>query len=277
MSVKCSNCGLVSFTDNDACRRCGMALSAPGPGGWYPEPQNPGSVVDAAPSYGTAPGGGAASQNWGSSPQGWPPQSDGYGQAGYGNQGYGNQGYDGGYASQAFGGTQGTYAPSYGQQGQYGGYAPGYGHAGYMATPYVMADRGMRLLASIVDGVVMYGPFGLCILFGVMVGDAAILVGALLGFIAILAMLVVQIVMLCQRGQTIGKRMLGIRIVKHDTGENGGGVPNVVLRGVVPAAIGLVPYIGPLFSLINICFIFAADRRCIHDHIAGTIVVQGDP
>jgi hypothetical protein len=48
----------------------------------------------------------------------------------------------------------------------------------------------------------------------------------------------------------------------------------VILRGFIPGLIGAIPYIGPLFSLVNVLFIFREDYRCVHDHIAGTIVVQ---
>jgi uncharacterized RDD family membrane protein YckC len=252
-----------------------MPLAPQAPGGWYPEPQNPGSVVDATPSYGGGPAGSAGAQDWGSNAQGWSTPADGYGNAGYGNQGYG-----GGYGSQAYGGTQGTYAPPYGQQGQYGGYAPSYGYAGYAVPQYELADRGMRLLAAIIDSIVVYVPAIGLIVLGVAMGKEAPVVavlGVAAGALYALGIVIAQIVMLCQRGQTIGKRVLGIRIVKVDTGQNGGGVTNVILRSLVPGLIGWIPYIGPLFGLINVCFIFAQDRRCIHDHIAGTVVVTGDP
>jgi hypothetical protein len=41
-------------------------------------------------------------------------------------------------------------------------------------------------------------------------------------------------------------------------------------------AIGLVPIIGPIYSIVDVLFIFRDDRRCIHDHIAGTRVVVAD-
>ena len=140
-----------------------------------------------------------------------------------------------------------------------------------------MADRGIRLVAAIIDTLCLYAPFLAAVILGVMAGEAGIIVGVILGLLGMLGVFITQIVMLCQRGQTIGKRVLGIRIVKIDTGENGGGVTNVILRGLVPSLIGFVPYVGPLCSLVNVCFIFAADRRCVHDHIASTVVVRGDP
>ncbi len=39
-------------------------------------------------------------------------------------------------------------------------------------------------------------------------------------------------------------------------------------------AASIVPFVGGLFALIDALFIFRKDHRCIHDHIAGTKVVQ---
>ena len=77
-------------------------------------------------------------------------------------------------------------------------------------------------------------------------------------------------VLLTKDGQTLGKHVLGIRIVKRDTGENGGFVRNVLLRFIFNRLLGIIP----LYGLVDILFIFRGDRRCIHDMIAGTQVVN---
>ena len=71
-------------------------------------------------------------------------------------------------------------------------------------------------------------------------------------------------------GQTIGKKALKVRIVKADTGLNGGFVPNVLLRAIVNGFFGTVPF----YSLVDVLLIFRDDRRCIHDLVTGTRVVQ---
>ena len=100
----------------------------------------------------------------------------------------------------------------------------------------------------------------------------------LLGFgllaLAGVGLAIVQIWMLIKRGQTLGKRMLDIRIVRFSDEGNPGFVSAVLLRAVVPGLIGALPYLGMVFTLVDICFIFRADRRCLHDHIAGTKVVK---
>jgi uncharacterized RDD family membrane protein YckC len=48
----------------------------------------------------------------------------------------------------------------------------------------------------------------------------------------------------------------------------------VFLRNWISKLIGSVPYLGTVFHLADCLFIFREDRRCIHDHIAGTRVVR---
>lgn len=84
------------------------------------------------------------------------------------------------------------------------------------------------------------------------------------------SVVILQFVWLTQFGQTIGKRALKIRIVKHDDGENGGFVTNVLLRCWLNLLLSLIP----LYALVDVLFIFRDDRRCLHDLIAGTLVVE---
>jgi uncharacterized RDD family membrane protein YckC len=91
--------------------------------------------------------------------------------------------------------------------------------------------------------------------------------------IPLLAFVIVQVVMLVKNGQTIGKRMLGIRIVKLD-GSNPGFTNVIIMRGILPGLIGGIPMVGPVFSLIDVLLIFREDHRCVHDMLAGTIVVE---
>jgi len=46
---------------------------------------------------------------------------------------------------------------------------------------------------------------------------------------------------------------------------------NVLLRSWVNGLIGLVV---PFYGLVDILFIFGSERRCLHDLIAGTVVVK---
>ena len=72
------------------------------------------------------------------------------------------------------------------------------------------------------------------------------------------------------RGQTIGKKLVNIQIVRSKDGQNGGFVSNVLLRAIVNSFISLIP----LYLLIDTVFIFSDTKRCLHDRLAGTIVVK---
>ena len=93
-------------------------------------------------------------------------------------------------------------------------------------------------------------------------------------FVAILAFGIVQMYLLARDGQTLGKKAVRVRIVMYDDGSNPGFWRAVGLRGFVNGLFGGIPLIGPLYSLLDILFIFGPERRCIHDYLAGTRVVE---
>ena len=85
---------------------------------------------------------------------------------------------------------------------------------------------------------------------------------------------VLQITLLCLRSQTVGKLLLRIQIVEVQNGKPGGPVRAFLLRALVPTMIECIPFLGFAFWLVDTCFIFREDRRCIHDLLAGTRVVK---
>lgn len=156
-----------------------------------------------------------------------------------------------------------------------------------------LAGRGARLGSFFLDyvcsvlaatpGLIILGPTFLSIfmeaaqgrepdLSGVQAGG--MLLGIAVACLGSLIMLVVQVVMLSTRGQTIGKRLVGIRVVRHPDGSQAGFVHGWLLRNLVPGVIQCLPWIGFAFFLVDACFIFRDDKRCIHDFIAGTQVVK---
>jgi uncharacterized RDD family membrane protein YckC len=79
--------------------------------------------------------------------------------------------------------------------------------------------------------------------------------------------------LLLMRGQTIGKAILGLRIVRPD-----GGKPSafqlLASRNGLFYALMVVPAIGLLVISVDCLMIFRSSRRCLHDLLAGTIVVK---
>jgi uncharacterized RDD family membrane protein YckC len=144
------------------------------------------------------------------------------------------------------------------------------------AAPVELADRATRLGAFLLDSVILgamvYAPlfvsFALTAAMnrpnpGVLVGG--ILVG--LGGFVIWCWLTIRGVM--RSGQSIGKKLLAIRVVRTD------GSPASLgrifwLRNVVNAVLSLVP----VYWVIDPMFIFSDSRQCLHDKIADTIVIR---
>lgn len=140
-----------------------------------------------------------------------------------------------------------------------------------------LAGRGQRLGAAIIDGIIgaaMAVP--IILLLGtwdyIKAGNqpplSLILFGGILGFAAFL---LVHGHFLNTYGQTVGKRLIGIRIVNL-AGELPGLQTLIVARYLPITVVSMIPVVGSILNLVDILFIFRADRRCVHDLIAGTRV-----
>ncbi|HEY1052385.1 MAG TPA: RDD family protein [Prosthecobacter sp.] len=95
----------------------------------------------------------------------------------------------------------------------------------------------------------------------------------LLSWLMILVSLT-NIVLLTVRGQTLGKLMLGIQIVRHVDGGRAGFVKAVLLRGFLFLVVGNLRYLGMVFLVGDVLMIFRQDRRCLHDIVADTRVIK---
>lgn len=79
--------------------------------------------------------------------------------------------------------------------------------------------------------------------------------------------------LLQQYGQTLGKRIVGIAIVTMNNQKPAFG-QLVVWRYLSQWAVGQVPLVGVFLRLVDILAIFRPDKRCIHDHLAKTKVID---
>lgn len=145
----------------------------------------------------------------------------------------------------------------------------------------VKADRVTRLGAAILDFLAMGVPAGvLGVVFAAAIPQSGtddpetlMAIFGLLLFGVMGAVGIVNLVLLHRNGQTIGKKIVNIKIVRTD------GSPCALLRIVFArwlpmVVIGMVPLLGPIVSLVDVLLIFREDMRCMHDHIADTIVVR---
>ena len=83
----------------------------------------------------------------------------------------------------------------------------------------------------------------------------------------------INCVLLYKHSQTIGKRLLKIKIVRSDGSRIAFG-RLLGLRIILIQLIYQIPVAGSLFSLVDALFIFREDHKCIHDLIADTIVIN---
>lgn len=170
--------------------------------------------------------------------------------------------------------------------------------------PQTLASPWSRLLARCADGfleflaavpaLVVLGPDLMKVLQAIVAAsrdgefnleglETTRLMPALALFTALqLALLGIQIFLLTSRGQSLGKILLGVRVVRADDGEKPGFLRAWLLRelpsGTIQGLLQLVPIVGFFlrfaFVTTNYLMIFREDRRCLHDFIAGTRVVR---
>jgi uncharacterized RDD family membrane protein YckC len=161
-----------------------------------------------------------------------------------------------------------------------------------------LAGRGTRLFAAILDGSLILAPLLPILAVGIYYGVTAqmevagagagaklarlpfigaseltLVVASVIGFFGFLGVAVYQWILIGRTGQSLGKKWTGIRIERTDGVRITFGT-GVVMRNWVPKVMGAIPYLGMMFHLVDCLFIFREDRRCLHDHIAGTRVVE---
>jgi len=94
-----------------------------------------------------------------------------------------------------------------------------------------------------------------------------------LGLLADVVLIVVTTVFVYRNAQTIGKRLVGIKVARTD-GSRAGLARIFWLRYLLNSVLYWVPFLGGLYSLVDNLMIFGETRRCCHDHIADTIVIR---
>jgi uncharacterized RDD family membrane protein YckC len=184
------------------------------------------------------------------------------------------------------GGSTPPSAPQYGSAPQAGGYPPAPGSVpGGPAVP----GMGTRLLARLIDGVIVGIPLG--IIYSVVIAGAASQVetdpvtgqvteggGAfaalfpVLGLIGVLTLLY-EVGLIATRGATIGKSVLKIKVVREADGQVPGWGPSV-MRWLIPFAGSFVCGIGQYVVYLSPFFDKSGRQQGWHDKVAKTQVVS---
>lgn len=144
--------------------------------------------------------------------------------------------------------------------------------------PGELATRGTRFLAAMLDAGISIAVIWLLAKFtpinlweddGLGLWEPRISSAAS----GIVLYLVLHGYLLATRGQTIGKALFKIRIARPDGSRAQIGRILALCDG--PAFFTTIwPLLGPIYVLIDSLFIFRASRRCLHDQIADTVVLQ---
>lgn len=93
------------------------------------------------------------------------------------------------------------------------------------------------------------------------------------GLLGIVIFFVINLNFIMKSGQTIGKKIVGIKMVDINNDEVNL-TKNIIPRYAVYFLPAQIPLVGSVFSLINILFIFGAEKRCVHDFAGRTKVVK---
>ena len=151
------------------------------------------------------------------------------------------------------------------------------------ATTDRLATIGQRALARLLDALIIGLPAFVVVLSASDIDEASGTVSTpLWAQLAATAMSAVyEVVLIRQRGQTVGKRALGIEVVRVSDGKHPDWTASIV-RYLLPLLPALVPVPGVflLSPVIYLAAVFDPLRRGWHDRAAGTIVVnagQGPP
>ncbi len=151
-----------------------------------------------------------------------------------------------------------------------------------------LASRGSRFAAACIDGLIIGIPLspayvaampailragGPRTTVAIWSAIAATGVWFYVGLGVALGVLAVTAVLVHRNGQTIGKKLLGIKDVRKD-GSRAGFARIFWLRYLVNTLFTMLPVVGPLYALIDLMFIFGSARRCCHDYLADTLVVR---
>lgn len=100
------------------------------------------------------------------------------------------------------------------------------------------------------------------------------ILGMVIIFLGFIVTLGIQIYLLATRSQTLGKYIMKTQVVDFDSGQPADFVHCAILRILVNSLICGIPCVGFIYFIVDTCYIFRDDRRCIHDLIASTTVID---
>ena len=143
------------------------------------------------------------------------------------------------------------------------------------------ARFGPRLLAQLVDSLLVSVPavpIATVLPQGLYRDEESyVLLGASIAWILLRPL---QWTLLIRSGETVGKRLLGLRIARPD-GTAASAWQLLLVRPIPLALVVVAPFLvdlgfvlAPFLLLADLAFMARKDGRCLHDLLAGTMVVD---
>ena len=150
------------------------------------------------------------------------------------------------------------------------------------SSTYALATRLQRLGAAMLNFLIA-GAASVPLVIGFVFlegsgssSDEMMIVGALISGVFFMILAAVNIYYLATNGQSLGKKIVGIKIVRGDLKTPASIWRLIFARWLPVYFMGLVPCLGDLAQIGNYLLIFGGEQKCGHDYIADTHVVRAD-
>jgi uncharacterized RDD family membrane protein YckC len=159
-------------------------------------------------------------------------------------------------------------------------------HADVLLGPRIqgeLASVGSRILAVLLDGLfymlfVMVG-IGIIVAMFASGGDEEpdpakvnMAIYIIIGFYALPQL--INAVLISMSGQTVGKKIMGVRIVSQGTGAPAGFLQGFLIRNIGFGFFTGLPIIGLFIAIADVVYLFLEDHETLHDKLASTMVVR---
>lgn len=137
-----------------------------------------------------------------------------------------------------------------------------------------LAGLGRRVAARLLDGllVVLVSAVPILLTADIDIDEGVFDTPSWLTWSMWLAGVAYEVLAVALTGKTLGKYLLGIRVVD----ENSAGLPDLgqAARRATPTLLGALPFLGSLSFLLYLPALWNPRRKGLHDAIAGTVVVR---
>jgi uncharacterized RDD family membrane protein YckC len=142
---------------------------------------------------------------------------------------------------------------------------------------YDLAGISDRIAASILDSIVLFGPIFVLAFGMVLTGLEGPPYEEITGFAYALwffGVCLYQWFWIATDGTTIGKRQMGIHILRDDGTPVGAWRALVVRQWLMAVPRMMLGGLGSVLMLLDVAMVLGERRKCLHDWLAGTVVVH---